>query len=324
MRLLVTGGAGYIGSITAQLLLDHGHAVSVLDDLRTGHRGALPEDAKFFEGPVQDATLLDRALEGCEAVIHFASLSLVGESMERPDYYMRENVGAMEALLAGMRRCEVGGIVFSSSAAVYGEPEVDTLDEHQPLRPINPYGRSKVAAEELLSAESEARALAAISLRYFNACGASGGRGEDHSPETHLIPRICAHLLGRLPEFAIFGDDFPTPDGTAVRDYIHVEDLARAHLLAVERLERGVHHRVNLGTGNGSSVGEIVAAASRVAGKELTVQRGPRRAGDPARLVASRQLAESLLGWSPRRSDPDAILRDAWDWHCSHPEGYGD
>jgi UDP-glucose 4-epimerase len=323
MRVLVTGGAGYIGSITAQHLIDEGFDLTILDDLSTGHRAALPERAVFIEGRVQDAAALDRSLQACDAVIHFASLSLVAESVQRPQRYLDENVGAMESLLAGLARKGVRNCVFSSSAAIYGQPSVDIIDERQPTAPINPYGESKLRAEALLARACERQGLAALSLRYFNACGAVGSRGEDHRPESHLIPRICAHLQGRLPDFAVFGDDFPTPDGTAIRDYVHVGDLARAHALALDRLEAGAFHCVNLGTGIGSSVGEIVTAATQVAGRELQIQHAARREGDPARLVASRAMAERFLGWQPKQSTPRRILEDAWRWHREHPEGYG-
>lgn len=324
MRVLVTGGAGYIGSVTAAHLLDGGHEVAVIDDLSTGHRAALPEGASFFEGRVQDTQLCAEALAGCDAVIHFASLSLVGESVLHPRRYFRENLGAAIALLDAMSRVGVSRLVFSSSAAVYGEPEVEIIDEAQPTRPVNPYGQTKRIVEEILAEEARANGLSAIALRYFNACGADGPRGEDHDPETHLVPRLCAHLLGRLDDFQVYGDDYPTPDGTAIRDYVHVRDLARAHALALDALGGAGLRCVNLGTGVGASVRDVLASAGEVSGTALTVQPGARREGDPPRLVASRERAREELGWEPSESDLVTVLRDALAWHRAHPDGYAD
>ncbi len=324
MRILVTGGAGYIGSVTTAHLLERGHVVTVLDDLSTGHRAALPAGVRWVHGRVQDPRALGEALDGAEAVIHFAALSLVGESVREPRRYFRENLGAALALLDGMAAGGVERLVFSSSAAVYGWPEVEVIDESQPLQPVNPYGHTKEMIERILVEESRARGLRATRLRYFNACGADGPRGEDHVPETHLIPRLCAHLLGRLDDFRIHGDDYPTPDGTAVRDYVHVRDLARAHAAALELEPADATAAINLGTGRGASVREVLAAARELTGAEVEVRPGPRRPGDPPRLVASRQRAHALLDWEPEESDLHRILSDALRWHESHPRGYAD
>ena len=325
MRILVTGGAGYIGAVTTAHLLEGGHEVRVLDDLSTGHRAAVPRAAEFVLGRIQDPARLTTVLDGVDAVVHFASLSLVGESVRRPRHYFAENLGSALALLAGMEEAGVRRLVFSSTAAVYGEPAVEVIDEDTPLAPVNPYGHSKVMIERVLAEEARAAGLAAISLRYFNACGADGPRGEDHHPETHLIPRLCRMLLGRLDdEFRIFGDDHPTPDGTPIRDYVHVRDLARAHALALEQLEAPGCEAINLGTGNGASVKEVLAAAEEVTGERVPLTVGPRREGDPPRLVAGNAKARRRLGWQPAESDLPTILGDAFAWHRAHPEGYGD
>jgi UDP-glucose 4-epimerase len=321
VRVLVTGGAGYIGSVTSAHLIERGHEVVVLDDLSTGHRPAVPAGARFAHGRVQDAEVLGHALAGADAVIHFASLSLVAESTEQPLRYFRENVGAALALLAGMERAGVRRLVFSSSAAVYGEPDVDVIDEESAIAPVNPYGHSKAMVERILAEQARAAGLAAVSLRYFNAAGADGPRGEDHTPETHLIPRLCCAMLGRLDGFVIHGDDYATPDATAIRDYVHVLDLASAHALALGPLDRPGYERINLGTGHGCSVREVIAAAAEVLGRSFTPRVGPRRAGDPPRLVASCERARARLGWAPQH-DLLRILQDAYRWHCEHPSGF--
>jgi len=323
MRVLVTGGAGYIGSVTCAHLLQLGHEVTVLDDLSTGHRQALDSRARFVEGRVQEQGALADALDDVQAVIHFAALSLVGESMREPLRYFRENLSGAWSLLEAMHRAGVERVVFSSTAAVYGEPGVDLIAEDTPTIPVNPYGQSKLMIEKLIGEQCRATGIGAICLRYFNACGASGHLGEDHDPETHLIPRLCQHLLGALDEFAVFGSDHPTPDGTAVRDYIHVLDLARAHALALDAIEPGKAEAINLGTGQGASVREILSVAGEVSQRPVRAREADRREGDPARLVASNARARERLGWSPEHSAPEEILRSAWAWHVSNPHGYG-
>jgi len=323
MRVLVTGGAGYIGSVTARLLLRRGHEVEILDDFSAGHRQALPPGAPLHVGDLADPAVLDRAFRRpFDAVVHFAARSLVGESMQQPLPYWRVNVGGTVALLGrvalgGARRC-----VLSSSAAVYGEPAAVPIPESAPLAPVNPYGRTKVAMEGVLADAAVAHGLGAVALRYFNAAGAADGLGEDHEPESHLIPRLLRSLLDPAVEFRLLGDDYPTPDGTCVRDYVHVQDLAEAHALALEWAERPGFTAINLGNARGHSVREVVAAAAEVAGRPITPVIAPRRPGDPAQLVASNALARELLGWTPGRSDIRVILADAWAWHSAHPRGY--
>ncbi len=324
MRILVTGGAGYIGSVTARLLLRRGHEVEILDDLSAGHREALPPGAPFHAGALEDQALLDRVFRRpFDAVVHFAARSLVGESVERPLLYWRVNAGGTVALLervarGGARRC-----VLSSSAAVYGEPAAVPIPESAALAPVNPYGRTKAAMEWILADAARAHGLATVALRYFNAAGAADGLGEDHEPETHLIPRLLRSLLDPSVEFRVLGGDYPTPDGTCVRDYVHVSDLAEAHALALEWADRPGFTAINLGNARGHSVREVVAAAAEVTGRPLAPATAPRRPGDPAQLVASNARACELLGWTPLRSDIRAIVGDAWAWHREHPRGYG-
>ncbi|MDY0109003.1 MAG: UDP-glucose 4-epimerase GalE [Candidatus Krumholzibacteria bacterium] len=325
MRILVTGGAGYIGSVTAALLIEQQHDVEILDDLSTGHRVAVPPGAILHVGSLLDADLLGRIFaRPFDAVMHFAAFSLVGESVTDPLKYWRNNVGGTLALLSRVAASGAARFVFSSSAAVYGEPERVPIAEDAALLPVNPYGRTKLAMEQALADAAASGGFAAVALRYFNAAGAWQGRGEDHDPESHLIPNLLRSLL--LPEatFTVYGDDYATPDGTCIRDYIHVRDLAEAHALALAALERPGFTALNLGTGSGCSVRDIVAAAARVTGRSVAPPVGPRRPGDPARLVAANDEARRLLGWRPLRSDVDTLLRDAWSWHRDHPRGYGD
>jgi UDP-glucose 4-epimerase len=323
MRVLVTGGAGYIGSVTARLLLDRGHEIEILDDLSTGHRNALPGGTVWHHGRLQDRHLLDRVFaRSFDAVLHFAAYSLVAESMAAPLNYYRNNVGGTLNLI---ERVAAGGarrFVFSSSAAVYGEPAVMPIREDAPLQPVNTYGRTKLAMEWALADAARTAGFAAVALRYFNAAGAEGDLGEDHRPESHLVPRLLRSLLDPAEEFAVFGDDYPTPDGTCIRDYVHVSDLAEAHLLALVWAEEPGFTALNLGTERGHSVREIVAAAARITGQPLSPPVRGRRTGDPARLVASSELAQRLLGWQARRSDLESLLADAWRWHRAHPRGY--
>jgi UDP-glucose 4-epimerase len=321
MRLLVTGGAGYIGSIVAQQLLDRGDEVTVLDSLYRGHRAAVPAGAEFVQADLLDADAVAAALEGIDGVVHFAALSLVAESVEFPERYYRGNVVGALNLLDGMRAHGVKRIVFSSTAATYGEPDVDLITEDAPNAPVNTYGNSKLAVDRMLADEARAHGIAAVSLRYFNVAGASGALGEDHHPETHLIPLVLQAAAGKRDSVAIFGTDYPTPDGTAVRDYIHVEDLGRAHILALEKAEPGRHAIYNLGSATGSSVREVIETARRVTGVDIVAREESRRPGDPAKLVASNARARDALGWTPEKTLED-MIRDAWNWHQAHPDGY--
>jgi len=323
MRLLVTGGAGYIGSIVAQQLLARGDDVTVLDSLYRGHRSAVPEGAAFVEVDLLDAAATDGVLAGgsFDGVVHFAALSLVAESVEHPERYWRGNVVGALNLLDAMRAHDVRRLVFSSTAATYGEPAVDLITEEEPNAPVNAYGNSKLTIDRMLADEARAHGLAAVSLRYFNVAGASGPLGEDHTPETHLIPLVLQAAAGKRPSVAIFGTDYPTPDGSAVRDYVHVEDLATAHILALEKAVPGRHDIFNLGSARGYSVREVIEAARAVTGREIVAVEEDRRAGDPPQLVASNTRARSGLGWAPERSLED-MVRDAWGWHQAHPDGY--
>lgn len=309
MRLLVTGGAGYIGSVVATQLLEAGHDVVVLDNLDTGHPDAVPQGAQFVRGSIDDAEHV--LADGVEAVLHFAAKSLVAESVAKPEVYWHNNVVGSLALLDAMRRTGVSRIVFSSTAATYGEPSTSPITEDTPAVPINPYGQSKLAVDHMLTGEAGAHGLAAVSLRYFNVGGAYAGRGERHVPETHLIPNVLAVAAGEREQVAIFGTDYPTRDGTAVRDYLHVEDLGRAHILAVEKAVPGEHIIANLGTGTGYSVREVVEACRRVSGHPIPAQEQERRPGDPATLVASAARAESVLGWRTEHG-LERIVADAW------------
>ncbi|MFQ5875706.1 MAG: UDP-glucose 4-epimerase GalE [Dehalococcoidia bacterium] len=336
--LLVVGGAGYIGSHCTALLLDHGYTALVLDNLTTGHRQAVPEGASLITGDLGDVALLNEFFQRHEitAVFHFAARSIVAESARHPLAYFENNVAKTTALLHAMAHHEVPIFIFSSTAAVYGEPTADLLTEDHPTKPLNPYGRSKWMVEVMLSDAAEAGTLRFASLRYFNAAGAdlSGLRGEDHRPETHLAPRIllgtlahdgvAIHPAANVPPWGeIYGTDYDTPDGTCIRDFIHVTDLAEAHVLALRHLQEGGENLIcNLGTETGFSVRQVIEAAARVTGVTLPVREKPRRLGDPARLVASASLSRRVLGWNPRFSDLETILHTAWEWHRTHPQGY--
>jgi len=323
VKLLVTGGAGYIGSAVAHQLLQEGHETVVLDNLSKGHEQALPEGARFFKGDLLDAEgTRDSLAEGFDGVLHFAALSLVGESVEEPERYYRNNVCGTLNLLEAMCEAGVPRLVFSSTAAVYGEPEEVPIPETSPTLPTNPYGGSKLAVDQMIRAVAESRGLAATSLRYFNVAGASGRFGEDHHPETHLIPLVLRAASGARDPVKIFGTDYPTRDGTAVRDYIHVEDLGRAHLLALEAAGEGKHHIYNLGNGAGFSVREVIEATRRVTDRPIEAVAAPRRSGDPAVLVASSDKIRDELGWKPEKPELEAIISDAWDWMQNHPHGY--
>jgi UDP-glucose 4-epimerase len=322
MRLLVTGGAGYIGSIVARRLLERGDDVTVLDSLYRGHRGAIPEGAKFEQVDLLDADATKRVVrEGFDGVLHFAALALVGESVASPERYYHGNVVASLHLLDAMREAGVKRLVFSSTCATYGEPERLPISEDEPPSPVNAYGNSKLAVDRMIADECRAHGLGAISLRYFNVAGASGPLGEDHEPETHLIPLVLRAAAGRTSHVSVLGTDYPTEDGTAVRDYVHVEDLARAHLLALEHTEASRHEIFNLGSGSGYSVREVIEAARTVTGIDIPVREDPRRPGDPPRLVAATAKARDGLGWTPERSLED-MVGDAWRWHQANPAGY--
>jgi UDP-glucose 4-epimerase len=323
MDLLVTGGAGYIGSIVARRLVEDGHRVTVLDDLSRGHRDAVPAGAELIEVSLHDAEAVAGALaRGFDAVLHFAALALVPESVSHPERYWRTNVAGTLNLLDGMRAAGTRRLVFSSTCACYGEPDRVPVDEDVRERPTSPYGDSKLAVDRMISNECTAHGLGAVSLRYFNVAGASGPLGEDHEPETHLIPNVLKVALGQREHVSVFGTDYPTDDGTAVRDYIHIEDLAAAHVLAVENAEGGTHKILNLGSGSGFSVRQVVEAARKVTGHPIPVVEEPRRAGDPARLIAASDRIRSELGWAPEKDDIKVILADAWAWHQAHPNGY--
>jgi UDP-glucose 4-epimerase len=317
MNVVVTGGAGYIGSVVAAELLRGGHGVVVVDNLAKGHREAVPPGARFVHADLLDRPRLAEALDGAEAVVHLAAWSLVGESVSDPAKYYQNNVVAGLALLDAMRDEGIARLVFSSTAAVYGEPARQPIGETDPTAPTNPYGQTKLAFEEALRWWHAAYGLRSVSLRYFNAAGATDTLGEDHDPETHLIPIVLQTAAGQRPEVAIFGDDYPTPDGTCIRDYIHVVDLARAHVLALEALvdDRVTTTAYNLGCGgDGYSVRAVIDAARRVTGREIPVRIGPRRPGDPARLIASSARIQAELGWVPARQSLDEIIGSAWRW----------
>lgn len=323
MHVLVTGGAGYIGSITAAELIRAGHQVTVYDNLRQGHRDAVPPEARFVKGDLSQPRKLRQLLKGNEldAVMHFAALSLVGQSMQSPERYFRNNVvgslNLLEALLAaGVRR-----FVLSSTAAVYGNPERVPIHEGDRLSPVNPYGETKLAVEQMLGWFDRVHGLRYASLRYFNAAGASAERGEDHQPEAHLIPLVLQVALGQRDHIDIYGTDYPTPDGTCIRDYIHILDLASAHILALEALDQG-SRTYNLGNGQGFSVRQVLHVARDVTGHPIPAREAPRRPGDPPILVASAAAIQRELGWRPRIPELHEIIRSAWDWHRRHPTGY--
>lgn len=324
MRLLVTGGAGYVGSIVAQHLLARGDDVTVFDSLARGHRAAVPEGAELVVGDLLNPGDIRAALgDGCDGVLHFAALALVAESVAHPERYYRGNVVGTLNLLDAMRDAGVPRLVFSSTAATYGAAESDPITEDEPNDPVNAYGNSKLAVDRMIGDECRAHGLAAASLRYFNVAGASGPLGEDHDPETHLIPLVLQAAAGKRDHVSILGADYPTEDGTAVRDYVHVDDLARAHMLALEKSVAGRHDIYNLGTSTGYSVRQVIDAVRRVTGREFEVREEGRRAGDPPRLVAANAKAREGLGWAPEKS-LDEIVADAWAWHAAHPGGYED
>lgn len=324
MAILVTGGAGYIGSVMVDLLLAQNESVVVLDDLSRGHRETLDDRVAFYQGETGDRDLV-RQICGeheIEACIHFAALTYVGESVAEPKLYFEKNVAHGIGLLDVLTSAGVRSFVLSSTAATYGEPVRTPIDEEHPQQPTNPYGWTKLMMEKILADYDRAYGLKYLALRYFNAAGATERLGEDHDPETHLIPNILRAALGKTDQVSVFGNNYPTPDGTAIRDYIHISDLCSAHLRALDHLRTGsASESINLGNGEGYSVLEVIEAVRRVTGREIKIQYDPPRAGDPSRLVADAAKARSVLGWTPVYK-LDAIIESAWKWHQSHPDGY--
>jgi UDP-glucose 4-epimerase len=325
MRILVTGGAGYVGSHCLRRLLDEGHEAVVYDNLWQGHSQAVPEGL-LVEGDLNDEAKLTALLKDrrIDAVMHFAALALVGESVQKPDLYYRNNVVGSFHLLEAMRNSGVRKIVISSTTATYGTPEKMPIAETTPQQPINPYGFSKLVVERMLDDYTAAYGFSFAALRYFNAAGAApdGSIGEDHTPESHLIPIVLQVALGQRESISIFGDDYPTSYGTCIRDYVHVEDLASAHLAALQRLQPGKSIKVNLGTGRGYSVREVIDACRTFTGHPIPAVMAPRRPGDPPELVADASLARELLGWTPKYTTIESIVETAWNWHRTHPRGY--
>ena len=329
MAILVCGGAGYIGSHAVHQLVEKGEEVVIVDNLQTGHRAAINPKAKFYEADIRDANALDKIFSEnkIEAVIHFAANSLVGESVQVPLKYFNNNVYGMQVLLEVMVKHSVDKIVFSSTAATYGEPKKIPIEEDDPTEPTNPYGESKLIMERMMKWVSRANGVRFVSLRYFNAAGAleDGSIGEDHHPESHLIPLILQVPLGKRDHITIFGDDYPTPDGTCLRDYIHVIDLADAHILALNYLRDGGESNIfNLGNGQGFSVKEMIETAEKVTGQSIKREMGERRAGDPAQLIASSEKAKKILKWKPQFANVEKVIETAWTWHKNHPNGYED
>ncbi len=326
MAVLVTGGTGYIGSVAVEILRAGGEEVVVLDDLFRGHREALPLGVPLCQGQVGDRELVRQLLAtyDIEACVHFAALTYVGESVEGPLRYYENNAAQSLALLDELVRAGVRRVVFSSTAATYGEPQYSPLDEEHPQKPENPYGWGKLLVERALDACDSAHDLRFVALRYFNAAGATSERGEDHEPESHLVPNVLFAALGKREYLSVFGDQYPTPDGTPVRDYVHVADLGRAHALALDYLRAGGSSQfINLGNGQGYSVLEVIETARRVTGRSIEARIEGPRAGDPSFLVAKADKARRVLGWQPAYADLQSIVASAWDWHLRHPHGYG-
>lgn len=323
MKILVVGGAGYIGSVCAELLLDEGHSVGIFDNLSEGHRAAVDSRAEFIEGDLARSDQIQSALKKFQpdAVMHFAASALVGESMENPSKYFRNNISNGLNLLDAMIDAGIKRFVFSSTCAIFGPPDRVPIDETLPHRPINPYGESKLAFEKILRWYGEIHGLHFVSLRYFNAAGASQNFGEQHRIETHLIPNVLKVALGQKPHVEIYGTDYDTPDGTCIRDYIHILDLSRAHILALNSDKSASY---NLGTGGGTSVREVIDACRKLTGREIPVVEKSRRPGDPARLIAASEKIQRELGWRPQFQNIEAIIESAWRWHQKFPNGYGD
>lgn len=326
MSVLVLGGAGYVGSHAVYQLIDQGKDVIVIDNLQTGHQEAVHPKATFYQGDIRDINFLRDVFtkESIDSVIHFAANSLVGESMEIPLEYYDNNVYGTQVLLQAMVEFDIKKIVFSSTAATYGEPKAIPITEEMDTNPTSTYGETKLAMEKMMNWCEQAHGIHYVSLRYFNVAGAreTSEIGEDHNPETHLIPIILQVALEQRPHITIFGEDYNTPDGTCVRDYVHIEDLINAHLLALDYLDKGESNIFNLGSNQGYSVKEMVDAARKVTGKDIPAQVGKRRAGDPGTLVASSNKAKKILGWEPTRTSIEKIIEDAWKWHAANPNGY--
>ncbi|GIV96777.1 MAG: UDP-glucose 4-epimerase [Herpetosiphonaceae bacterium] len=326
MKILVTGGAGYIGSVTTEELIRAGHEVVVFDNLSQGHRAAVHPDAMFVEGDLRDADAVERVFtthRSIEGIMHFASHTLVGESIQHPELYLRDNVITGVNLMAAAVRHDVGRFILSSTANLFDRPERIPIDEDQPIVPGSPYGESKHMLERALRWYDHIYGLRFAALRYFNAAGATERTGEDHEPETHIIPLVLSVALGKRDHFTLFGDDYPTPDGSCIRDYIHVVDLAQAHILALKALDQG-SRSYNLGNGHGFSNKQVIDVARTITGHPIPYVVGPRRPGDPAVLVASAERIRRELGWQPRYPDLESIISSAWEWHRRHPNGYRD
>ena len=329
MSVLICGGAGYIGSHNVRAFKAHGDDVIVVDNLETGHRASVPSDVKFYEGDIRNPETLAKIFteNKIDSVIHFCAYSLVGESVDKPLKYFNNNVGGMITLLEAMQKFDVKRIIFSSTAATYGEPKRVPILETDPTEPTNPYGESKRIMEKIMNWVSRRYDIRYVSLRYFNVAGAwhDGSIGEDHRNETHLIPLILQVPMGKREHITVYGDDYPTKDGTCIRDYIHVEDLAKAHILALEYLRNGGESNIfNLGSGDGYSVMEMINAARKVTGHPIPAEIGERRPGDPARLIADSTKAHEVLHWQPQITGMEDIIATAWKWHQSHPNGYPD
>jgi UDP-glucose 4-epimerase len=325
LRVLITGGAGYIGATAVRLLLKHGHEVTAFDNLSQGHREAVPEKARLVIADLADRETLSSLFQESkfDAVMHFAASALVEESMQRPEKYFRNNVVGSLNLLECCAKHKVSRFVFSSTAATFGDPKVSLIDEDSPKNPLNPYGETKLQVEAMMHWFQKIHGVRYATLRFFNVAGAWDGHGEHHEPESHLIPIVLKVALGKRESVSVFGSDYPTPDGTCVRDYVHIYDLAMAHLLVLEALKEHEALAYNLGNGNGFSVREVIEAARKVTGRPIATVDSPRRPGDPPVLVASSARIGKELGWKPRYDKLEEIIQTAWDWHQAHPNGYG-
>ena len=327
MGVLITGGAGYIGSVAVEDLVKLGEQVVVLDNLVYGHRAAVADGVPFYEGSIGDKELLRRILgeHGIDACMHFSAYAYVGESVEEPAKYFQNNFVETLHLLDGLREGGINRFIFSSTCATYGVPQHIPIDEKHPQWPINPYGWTKLMVERAMDAYDSAYGLKYVALRYFNAAGASERCGEDHDPETHLIPLVLKAALGRIPKVSIFGNDYDTRDGTAIRDYIHISDLSSAHLLALDHLRAEKQSEfINLGNGNGYSVNQVIDTAKKVTGRKIPTEDAPRRSGDPPQLVGDSRKAREVLGWKPQFPELEKIIESAWNWHRANPDGYSD